>query len=251
MSDGYFVAFDYEMWVKNGTTSSTAPTSTSGMTQVIALTNASMSGTSDKTDAPLDYSTELGWKKPLITEIGWSVPAQMNLSLGSAAYRLIKEAWLNGAGGRALEIYRKSPVKDGSGDNAELHTGIAQIEGFDEDVQAGNVATVSFTFSGYGPLYWYPQGNPVATVTVTTAGASMTPGTYAGVALVPVSPAPGVGSGLGCIASITVAGGGTVEAAPTITNGGTNFKVGDTFTAAIADLGGGGTPPVFTVATVS
>jgi hypothetical protein len=54
-------------------------------------------------------------------------------------------------------------------------------------------------------------------------------------------------------ASIVVAAGGTVTAAPTVVSGGSNFKIGDTFTVALGDVGGttGDVVPVFTVATVA
>jgi hypothetical protein len=253
MTQGYFVATEYELYVGLGTTSSTAPTSTAGLTQVLSLTNASIDGSTDSTDAPLDYSSEYGWKSPLMTNIGWSVPASINLSLGDPGYRILKSAWLNGAAGTALKVYRKSPVKDGSGDNAEIHSGIAFVEGFQESIQAGDVATISFTFRGTGQLLWYPQGNPIATLTVSTAGSGLTPATYSGVSLIGVSPAQGVGSGLGATADIVVAGGGTVSAAPTIVAAGTNYKVGDTLTVAAGTVGDAGSDvlPVFTVATVS
>ena len=247
----YFVAFDYQLFVGVGTTASSAPTSSSGLTEVVSLTNASINGTTDTTDAPIDYSSEYGWKNPLATNIGWSIPAAMNLALGSAGYRIIKTAWINGAAGQTLRCYKVSPVKDGSGDNAEIHSGIAQIVNFQEDTAAGNVATVSFDFQGYGQLLWYPQGNPIATLTVATNGSGMTPATYTNVPLVGSSPGQGAGSGRSATASVTVAGGGTVTSAPTITLGGTNYNVGDVLTAAIGDLGGAGTPPTFTVATVS
>jgi len=253
MTSGYYIAFDYELFVKLGTTSSTAPTSSASMTEVISLTNASMEGSSDVTDAPLDYSSEYGWKNPLVTGIGWSTPAAMNLSLNSDGYRIIKQAWLNGAKGTTLEVYRKSPVKDGSGDNNELHAGICFVEGFQETIGAGEVASVSFTMRGYGQLMWYPQGNPIATLTIVSGGSGLTAGTYTGAALVPSAPAPGVGSGLGATATIVVHADGDVQAAPTIVAGGTNFRVGDRLTVALADVGGSGTDvaPVFEVATVA
>lgn len=253
MTQGYFVASDFELYVGLGTTSSSAPTSTSGLTQVLSLTNASIDGSTDSTDAPLDYSSEYGWKTPLSTNIGWSVPASINLSLGDAGYRILKRAWLNGAAGTTLQVYRKSPVKDGSGDNAEIHAGVAFVEGFQESIQAGDVATISFTFRGYGQLLWYPQGNPIATLTVSTAGSGLTPATYSGVALVGSNPAQGVGSGLGATADIVVAGGGTVSSPPSIVVAGTNYRVGDLLTVAAGTVGDAGSDvlPVFSVATVS
>ena len=221
---GYFVALGYQLYVGLGTTASSLPTSSSGLTEVLSLSDASIDGSTDSTDAPLDYSSAYGWKNPLMTNIGWSVPAQMNLSLGDAGYKLLKRAWLEGASGTALQVFRVSPVKDGSGDNAELHSGIAFVEGFKESMKAGDVATISFTFKGTGQLLWYPQGNPIATLTITGAGTGVSAGT--GLALTPVSPAPGVGSGLGATATIAVSGGAITTA--TIVSGGTNFKVGDT-----------------------
>jgi hypothetical protein len=177
----------------------------------------------------------------------------MNLSLGSEGYRIIKQAWLNGAKGTTLQVFRKSPVKDGSGDDNEIHAGVCFVEGFQEDVAAGNVATVSFTKRGYGQLMWYPQGNPIATLTVVSGGSGLTPATYSGKSLVCYEPVAGVGSGLNATADIVVAAGGSVTATPTIVSGGSNFRVGDKLTVALADVGGSGSDvaPVFQVATVS
>jgi hypothetical protein len=249
---GYYVAFDYRLFVEPGTTASAAPTSESGMTEVLSLTNASINGTTDTTDAPLDYSSEFGWKNPLATNIGWSIPAGMNLALGSEGYRVLKNAWITGAAGTALQIYRISPVKDGTVNaDPEIHAGVAQVVNFQEDIQAGNVATVSFDFQGYGPLLWYPQGLGIATLTVTTGGSGMTPATYEDVPLVGLTPIQGAGSGRAATADIVVAGGGAVTAAPTIQLAGTNYNVGDVLTVASANMGGAGVMPTFTVATVS
>jgi hypothetical protein len=112
---------------------------------------------------------------------------------------------------------------------------------------------VSFTLTGYGAYKFYPQGNPAATLTITTAGSGLTPATYSAVALISSSPAAGIGSGKGATADIVVAAGGTVTATPTIVAGGTNYRVGDILTVALGDVGGSGTDvvPTFTVATVS
>jgi hypothetical protein len=249
----YFNSLDFQLYVGLGTTASSAPTSTSGLTEILSLTNASIDGSTDSTDAPIDYSSEYGWKAPLMTNIGWSVPASMNLSLGDEGYRILKRAWLNGAAGTALRVYRVSPVKDGSGSDAEVHSGVAFVEGFQESIQAGDVATISFTFKGYGQLLWYPQGKGITTLTVTTNGSGLTPATYSGVALIGSSPAQGVGSGLGATADVVVAGGGTVTAAPTIVVAGGNYNVGDILTVGAGTVGDAGSDvlPQFTVATVS
>ncbi len=177
----------------------------------------------------------------------------MNLDVTDAGYEILKKAALNAASGSILEWYRETPVTDASGDNPEVHSGLAQIGDFSEDITAGNIAKVSFTLTGYGVYYFYPQGNPIATLTVTTAGSGLTPATYSGVALLSSNPAAGIGSGKGATADIIVAGGGTVSAAPTIVAGGTNYRVGDILTVAAGTVGDAGSDvlPVFTVATVS
>jgi hypothetical protein len=74
----------------------------------------------------------------------------------------------------------------------------------------------------------------------------MTPATYSAVPLIPVGIA-----GRNVVATVVVAAGGTVTAAPTITAGGQNVRVGDIFTVAAASVGGTATTlPRFTVATV-
>jgi hypothetical protein len=105
---------------------------------------------------------------------------------------------------------------------------------------------MSFTLTGFGQLKWWPQGNPIATLTVTTAGSGLTAATYDDVVLIG-------GSGANATADIVVAAGGTVTAAPTIILGGRNYVVGDVLQVALGDVGGSGADvaPTFTVATVS
>jgi len=249
----YFVAFDHEMWVGVGSTSSAAPTSTSGLTRIFSLSDASIKGTSGKTSA-IDYETGIGGKKELITEIGYNIPAKMNVSLTDAGYHLMKRTWGSSLQGNLLRFLRYTPVKDGSTDQREIHAGIAWVEGFDSDEAAGNVATVSFTLAGYGNLVWRPQGRAAATLTVTTAGSGLAVATYTNVPLVGANVSgysPTFGTGTGMLATVVVAGGGTVTAAPTVTAGGTNYTVGQVLTCAVADIGGTGVAPTFTVATVA
>jgi hypothetical protein len=175
------------------------------------------------------------------------------LDVTDAGYEILKKAAINAASGAALEWYRETPVTDASGDDPEVHSGLAQIGDFSEDIAAGNISKVSFTLTGYGAYYFYPQGNPAATLTITTAGSGLTPATYTGVALISSTPAAGIGSGKGATATIVAAGGGTVTAVPTIVAGGTNYRVGDILTVAAGTVGDAGADvrPTFTVATVS
>lgn len=153
----YFVSYAYELWVKLGTTASTNPTTTAGMTRVFSLSDASLKGSSQKTGA-IDYETGVGGRKDLITEIGYSIPCTMNVSVTDAGYLLLQQAWREGATGTALEWLRYTPVTDGSGDTVkETYSGVAFVEGFDENIRAGEIATVSFTLAGFGGLTYVAQ----------------------------------------------------------------------------------------------
>jgi hypothetical protein len=248
----FFAALGYKTFVKLGTSASTIPTTSTAMTRILSLDNTGIQGTSESTSV-LDYDSEFGFQNNLITSQSYSIPCSMNLDVSDAGYEILKIASLQAASGVLLEWYRETPVTDGSTSNPEIHAGLAQVGDFSEDITAGNIAKVSFTLNGYGKYDFYSQGKPAATLTVTSAGSGLTPATYSNVALIPVSPAPGVGSGKGLTASIVVAAGGTVTAAPTVVSGGGNFKVGDTLTAALGDVGGttGDVAPVFTVATLA
>lgn len=248
----FFASLGYKLYVKLGSSASSIPTSSAGMTRILSLDNTGIQGTSESTSV-IDYDSEQGFQANLITSQSYSIPCSMNLDVTDAGYEILKKAALQAAGGTILEWYRETPVTDASGDDPEVHSGLAQIGDFSEDITAGNIAKVSFTLTGYGAYYFYPQGNPIATLTVTTSGSGLTPATYSGVTLLSSNPAAGIGSGKGATADIIVAGGGTVSAAPTIVAGGTNYKVGDILTVALSTVGGADpdVAPTFTVATVS
>ena len=248
----FFAALGYKLFVKLGSSASPIPTTSAGMTRILSLDNTGIQGASESTSV-IDYDSEQGFQANLITSQSYTIPCSMNLDVTDAGYEILKKAAIQAAGGTILEWYRETPVTDASGDNPEVHSGLAQIGDFSEDITAGNIAKVSFTLTGYGVYYFYPQGNPIATLTVTTAGSGLTPATYSGVALLSSNPAAGIGSGKGATADIIVAGGGTVSAAPTIVAGGTNYKVGDILTVAAGTVGDAGADvrPTFTVSTVS
>lgn len=148
----FFNSLGYKMYVKEGTTASVAPTSSSGMTEVLSLTNAGIQGTS-QTQEVQDYGSELGFTASIVTTQGYSIPCEMNLNLTDAGYVLLKQAALDAAGGTTVEWYREAPVQ-GEGGTAEYHSGVAFVTDFSESINAGNVATVSFTLSGYGAYTW-------------------------------------------------------------------------------------------------
>ena len=93
--------------------------------------------------------------------------------------------------------------------------------------------------------YFYPESivqSPVATLGAITGGSVYTAGTYFDVPLTG-------GSGSGALATITVAGGAVT--AVTITNGGLQYVVGNTLTAAATNIGGTGSGFSVPVASVT
>jgi hypothetical protein len=153
----FHVAYNYELWVVAGTTASTAPVATTGLTRVFSVSNASIKGKS-KTVSAADYETGLGGTRKLVTEVEYEVACEMNISLSDAGYHIMHDAFLNAASGTLLRWFRLTPVFDGSAEDAEYYSGLAFVSGFDKDEEAGKVATVKFTLEGYGALTWNRQG---------------------------------------------------------------------------------------------
>ena len=246
---GFFVAYDYRLWVELGTTASAIPTSRSTMTEIINIDNVGIASNSDTVNA-IDYASEAGFAKQLVSGNSWSMPFSMNMDVTSAGYKLMERAFLQSANGVCLKMWRESPVTDGSSDDPEIVAAIVQVSGLSEDIQAGNVAKVTGTLNGYGAYYKYQQGNSIATVTVTNGGLGLVAAASA-VPLVPLTPAAGQASGRNATATTTVNGSGVIQTV-TIVAGGNNFVVGDTLTITDASVyGSGDTAPVLTVATVS
>lgn len=152
----FFAALGYELWVDTGVASDTAPTSTSGLTQIFSVTNASIQGTSDTVDV-LDYGSEFGFKASLVTGQSYTIPVTLNLDVSDAGYQLIKQASLEATSGTALKWFRQTPVTDGSGDDPETHAGIAFVGSFQESLEAGGIASVSFDLVGIGAPTWTAQ----------------------------------------------------------------------------------------------
>jgi hypothetical protein len=82
----------------------------------------------------------------------------MNLSLNDAGYIVLKNAALDAATGVTVEWYRESPEMTATG-APEKHAGVAFVTDFSEDIQAGNVASVSFTLTGYGAYVFTAETN--------------------------------------------------------------------------------------------
>lgn len=148
----FFNSFGYRLFLKAGTTASTNPTSSAGMTEMLSITEAGIQGTTQTQDV-LDYQSTLGFAASIVQQQSYTIPIQMNINLGDAGYAILKDAALNAAAGTTVEWYRESPLMDGATTN-EYHSGVAWVTDFSEQVQAGNVAQVSFTLTGYGAYHW-------------------------------------------------------------------------------------------------
>lgn len=153
----FFAALGFKFYVKAGTTASAIPSSSTGMTEVLSLTNAGIQGSSDTTDV-IDYGSSQGYKASLVTGQSYTIPCSMNLDLNDAGYKVLKQAALDAATGVTVQWYRESPEMSATG-NPEVHAGVAFVTDFSEDIQAGNVATVSFTLTGYGAYNWTAETN--------------------------------------------------------------------------------------------
>lgn len=153
---GYYAALGYKLYVKAGTTASTNPTSSTGLTLVGNLADAPINGTSDTTDV-LDYNSSQGFKKSVVTGMGYTLPCNMNLDLNDAAYAVLKDAFLN-ATTKTVEWFRESPEMSSTG-SPEYHSGVAFVTDFQESIAAGSVATVTFTLTGYGSPTWVAETN--------------------------------------------------------------------------------------------
>lgn len=248
MAGTYFAALDLRFWVKLGTTASTAPTAATGMTEILSLTNTSISVSSD-TQEVLDYATDFGFKSQIVTGNSYTINCALNLDPTSTGYMILKRAAQTSADNVAVEWYRELPLVGTGNDNPQVDAGVAFVSNWSESLEAGSIASVSFDLVGYGAPKNYQQGDPVATLTITNGGSGLTAQT--GVALVGVTPAQGNGSGKNGTVTITVNGSGVIQTA-TIVAGGQNYKVGDTLTITDATVfGSGDTACVLTVATVS
>jgi hypothetical protein len=244
----YKAALELRLFLKLGTTASSAPVSTTGMTEILSLSDASLQTTSE-TQTATDYQTPFGYGNLLVTGKSWTMPLQLNLDVTSEGYKLLRRADTGAPGGTTVQLWRELPLFGSSNTDPQVETGVAFVGGYQETMARGNIMTISFTLNGYGPPLTYQQGDGIATLTLTNPGAGLSAGT--GIALVPVTPAAGNLSGLGGTATITVNGSGIIQTA-TIVDAGRNFKVGDTLTMNDpAVFGTGDTAPLFTVATVA
>ena len=148
----FFNSLNYRLFVKAGTTASTNPVDSTGMTELLSVTDAPINGSTQTQDV-LDYGSSLGYTASVVQQQSYSLPVQMNLNLLDAGYLVLKQASMDAAAGVTVEWYRESPEMTATG-NPEYHSGVAWVTDFSESITAGNVAQVSFTLAGYGAYSW-------------------------------------------------------------------------------------------------
>ena len=159
----FFAAFGYKTFIAAGDSCSEAPTASDSMTEVKNLTNFAIQSTSDTEDVQTydyDSSTSGGWAASVVTGNSYTVDCTLNIDMLDAGYLILKQAALDSATGAAIEWFRESPTPAGDCDTglpistAETHAGVAYVTNFSEDIQAGNVAAVTFTLTGIGAYVW-------------------------------------------------------------------------------------------------
>ncbi len=153
-----------------------------------------------------------------------------------------------------LNLYNSSPFN--------IQTGsVRNNVDFYNVFQTGSSGVCTVNYAGVNPViatykssgsynnfidHNYVLLNNIATSTISNSGSGYVDGTYTNVPLTTVS-----GSGAGALANITVSG-GAVTAVSVISGYGSNYAVGNTLSAATANLGGGsGSGFQLTVATVN
>lgn len=106
---GFFNAFGYKFYIKSGTSSSTAPTASTGMVEVKNLSNAGISSSTD-TQEVITYDTSTnGWKQQIITANSYTISCELNIDTKDAGYQLLKEAARDSATGVMVQWYRETP----------------------------------------------------------------------------------------------------------------------------------------------
>ena len=145
----FMSAIGYRFWIANATAATDShPTSNSGLTEIEGLTNAAMEISTETTEVT-DYGTPQGFSKAVATAQSYSVPMTMNLDTVDAGYLLVRAA-AQAATSQFIKWYRESPDPGASVTTIQKDSGIGIISDFSESIEAGSIATVSFTLNGYG-----------------------------------------------------------------------------------------------------
>ena len=156
----FYAAFGYKTYLKEGDACSTPPTDATGMTEVKNLTNFAIQTSSDTEEVKTYDDSAGGWSAAICTGQSYTVDCTLNIDMLDEGYLLLKKASLEAATGVTVEWFRESPKPAGDCAtgaeiaNAETHAGVAYVTDFSEDIQAGNVAAVSFTLNGLQNPVW-------------------------------------------------------------------------------------------------
>jgi len=111
---GFFNAFGYKFYAKKGTTSSTAPAASTGLTEIKNLSNAGISSSSDSQEV-ITYDTSTnGWKQQIVTANSYTISCELNIDTKDSGYKLLKEASRDCATGVMVEWYRETPGSVGT-----------------------------------------------------------------------------------------------------------------------------------------
>lgn len=237
------ISSNYRLWIGITTTTGTKPTNSTGLTEVLSLTDVPFTGATSTTNVR-DYQSDLGAEFSPVTQTSFTFAIQLNLDNTSAGYKLFHQAWRESASGTALKLWRETPVVTGTSGAAETYAAIVQVTDIQESIPADGttVRTLSITLKGLGSPTFTAQGSTtgvIATLTATANGTGLTAGT--------AIPLVG-GSGYGATATITVSSGAV--ATVTVVAGGANYVVGDRLTIIQPSIIGTGTMPTFSVATL-
>jgi len=150
----FSVALGYKLYLKARTNPAAAlQSNATGMT-LIGSVQSSPVETSTDTQTAQAYDDSLGFTKAVASGASYTIPVKMLLDQLDAGYLLLKNAADGAMGGQYVEFRRESPIPaaavGNTGAAGEIYRGVAQVTNFSESIDAGQIASVSFTLTGYG-----------------------------------------------------------------------------------------------------
>ena len=141
-----------------------------GGTKVGNCTNAALSTSADITEVKTYDDTDGGWSKGACTGASYTFEITCNVDFNDSGYGILKACAAGAPTGKCVGFTRTAPQMPAGCDSAfaleqaeaavegnvrsgtEVVQGLGVVSGVSEDLQAGNVATATFTISGIGPL---------------------------------------------------------------------------------------------------
>jgi len=144
-----------------------------GSTKVGNCTNAALSTSADITEVKTYDDTDGGWSKGACTGASYTFEITCNVDFNDSGYGVLKAGAQGAPTGVCIGFTRTSPEMPAGCDSAfaleqaeaavegnvragstETVSGLGVVSSVSEDLQAGNVATATFTISGIGPLVY-------------------------------------------------------------------------------------------------